>query len=195
MKTKAQKLALLGIFSGIIILQNLIPILGYLPIPPLNPTYVHVTVIVASIVLGVREGVIVGGVWGVTRWFFAIVRPQTPLDPIIWTNPVIAILPRILLGLIAGSLYLLLLKRTNLKINTRIGTTAALATLSHTIMVLSLIYLFHGQNYLDYLNLGDSNFIYVLATILVTNGLAESIIAVFLGTALSKPLLKRVNKL
>lgn len=195
MKTKAQSLALLGIFSGIIILQNLIPILGYLPIPPLNPTYVHVTVIVASIVLGVKEGIIVGGVWGVTRWIFAIVRPQTPLDPIIWTNPVIAVLPRILLGLIAGLLYQLLTKRTKLQVNARIGVTAVIATLSHTIMVLSLIYLFHGQNYLDYLNLGESNFIYVLAIIIATNGLAESVIAVFLGTVLAKPLLKRLNKL
>lgn len=195
MKTKAQSLALLGIFSAIIILQNLIPILGYLPIPPLNPTYVHVTVIVASIVLGVKEGMVVGGVWGVTRWVFAIVRPQTPLDPIIWTNPVIAILPRLLLGVIAGFLYLLLTKRTKVQVNLRIGITAVVATLLHTTMVLSLIYLFHGQNYLDYLNMGDSNFIYILATIIATNGLAESVIAVFLGTVLAKPLLKRLNKL
>ncbi|MER2180991.1 MAG: ECF transporter S component, partial [Desemzia incerta] len=81
-KNKAYRIAVLGIFTAIILLQSFVPFLGYIPIPPLNPTIIHITVIIAAISLGTKEGMIIGGVWGVVRLIRAFAAPQTPLDPL-----------------------------------------------------------------------------------------------------------------
>ena len=55
------------------IVQNLVPILGNIPIGPLSITLIHITVIVAAIVLGPVQGMIVGGIWGMITFIRAFI--------------------------------------------------------------------------------------------------------------------------
>lgn len=192
-QNKAYHTAILGILTAIILLQSFIPFLGYIPIPPLNPTIIHITVIIAALSLGTKDGMIIGGVWGVIRLIRAFAAPQTPLDPLIFTNPLISVLPRIMVGLVAGAVFIWF---RNKQKNQTFGMAlaAVLASLTNTILVLTFIYAFYRDDYAAAINVDSSNLMYVLGGVVLTNGVAEAIAAGILAPVIAKPLLKITKK-
>lgn len=185
----AYRTAILGILTAIIIIQNFVPLLGYIPIPPLNPTIIHITVIVVSITLGTKDGMIIGSVWGITRMIKAFTMPASPFDYFLWRNPIIAILPRILVGFVAGYTYNVLKKRVA-KDSTAMIISSILASLTNTIMVLGLIYVIYGETYASLLEVDYSNLLGVLGTVVLTNGVGEAIAAAVIAPIIARPLKK-----
>ncbi|WP_277630679.1 ECF transporter S component [Atopococcus tabaci] len=193
-KKNTKRIALLGIFTAIILIQNFVPFLGNIPIPPLNPTIIHITVIVATLVIGTKDGVIIGGIWGIVRMIRAYTVPSSPLDLLLWTNPVIAFIPRVLIGLVTGVVYQLL-KRRNQKNQTFAMAAASVGgSLTNTLLVLTFIYLFYGAEYAAALDVDISNLMLVLAGVVATNGVAEAVVAAIVAPLVSKPLLKIKGK-
>ena len=194
---KAFHTAILGIFTAIIFIQSFVPFLGNIPIPPLNPTIIHITVIVAAYTLGTKEGMLIGGIWGVIRLIRAYAAPVSPLDPLIFTNPFISVLPRILVGLVAGLIFYSFNKKKGKRgspstLKMAIGAIAA--SLTNTVLVLGLIYVFYGDTYAAVINVDVSNLLLVLSGVVLTNGIAEAITAAILAPLISKPLLKMTTK-
>ena len=187
-KNKTYRIAILGILSAFIIIQTFVPFLGNIPIPPLNPTIIHITVIVAAFVLSTKDGMLVGLVWGLARMVKAYTLPASPLDLLLWTNPVIAVVPRVMVGLVAGLVFHAFLKRKKEKVGMVIA--AVLGSLTNTVLVLGFIALFYGNEYATALNVDPSNLLKVLAGIVATNGIGEAVaaglIAPFIATALMK---------
>ena len=187
-KNKTYRIAILGILSAFIIIQTFLPFLGNIPIPPLNPTIIHITVIVAAFVLSTKDGMLVGLVWGLARMVKAYTLPASPLDLLLWTNPVIAVVPRVMVGLVAGLVFHAFLKRKQEKVG--MVTAAVLGSLTNTVLVLGFIALFYGNEYATALNVDPSNLLKVLAGIVATNGIGEAVaaglIAPFIATALMK---------
>ena len=187
-KNKTYRIAILGILSAFIIIQTFVPFLGNIPIPPLNPTIIHITVIVAAFVLSTKDGMLVGLVWGFARMVKAYTLPASPLDLLLWTNPVIAVVPRVMVGLVAGLVFHAFLKRKQEKVG--MVTAAVLGSLTNTVLVLGFIALFYGNEYATALNVDPSNLLKVLAGIVATNGIGEAVaaglIAPFIATALMK---------
>lgn len=187
-KNKTYRIAILGILSAFIIVQTFVPFLGNIPIPPLNPTIIHITVIVAAFVLSTKDGMLVGLVWGLARMVKAYTLPASPLDLLLWTNPVIAVVPRVMVGLVAGLVFHAFLKRKQEKVG--MVTAAVLGSLTNTVLVLGFIALFYGNEYATALNVDPSNLLKVLAGIVATNGIGEAVaaglIAPFIATALMK---------
>ena len=187
-KNKTYRIAILGILSAFIIIQTFVPFLGNIPIPPLNPTIIHITVIVAAFVLSTKDGMLVGLVWGLARMVKAYTLPASPLDLLLWTNPVIAVVPRVMVGLVAGLIFHAFLKRKQEKRGMVIA--AVLGSLTNTVLVLGFIALFYGNEYATALNVDPSNLLKVLAGIVATNGIGEAVaaglIAPFIATALMK---------
>lgn len=187
-KNKTYRIAILGILSAFIIIQTFVPFLGNIPIPPLNPTIIHITVIVAAFVLSTKDGMLVGLVWGLARMVKAYTLPASPLDLLLWTNPVIAVVPRVMVGLVAGLVFHAFLKRKQEKVG--MVTAAVLGSLTNTVLVLGFIALFCGNEYATALNVDPSNLLKVLAGIVATNGIGEAVaaglIAPFIATALMK---------
>ena len=187
-KNKTYRIAILGILSAFIIVQTFITFLGNIPIPPLNPTIIHITVIVAAFVLSTKDGMLVGLVWGLARMVKAYTLPASPLDLLLWTNPVIAVVPRVMVGLVAGLVFHAFLKRKQEKVG--MVTAAVLGSLTNTVLVLGFIALFYGNEYATALNVDPSNLLKVLAGIVATNGIGEAVaaglIAPFIATALMK---------
>lgn len=187
-KSKTYRIAILGILTAIIILQNFVPFLGYIPIPPLNPTIIHITVIVAAIVLGTREGMLVGLVWGVVRLFKAYTMPASPLDLLLFTNPLISVFPRLMVGVVAGLVFAAFKKRGKEK--TGMLAASIGGSLTNTVLVLGLIALLYGNEYASSLGVDPSNLMAVLAGVVATNGLAEAIASAIIAPLLSRALLK-----
>lgn len=187
-RNKTYRIAILGILSAFIIIQTFVPFLGNIPIPPLNPTIIHITVIVAAFVLGTKDGMIVGLVWGLTRMFKAYTLPASPLDLLLWTNPIIAVVPRVLVGLVAGLVYQTFLKKKKEK--TGMVVAAVMGSLTNTILVLGFIALFYGTEYAAALNVDPSNLLKVLAGIVATNGVGEAVAAGLIAPFVAKALMK-----
>lgn len=187
-KSKTYRIAILGILTAIIILQNFVPFLGYIPIPPLNPTIIHITVIVAAIVLGTRDGMLVGLVWGLVRLFKAYTMPSSPLDLLLFTNPLISVFPRLMVGVVAGLVFASFQKRGKEK--TGMLAASISGSLTNTVLVLGLIALLYGNEYASSLGVDPSNLLAVLAGVVATNGLAEAIASAIIAPLLSRALLK-----
>ena len=71
----------------------------------------------------------------------AFVWPTSPLATIVFTNPLVSVLPRILIGVVAGYTFMWLSKRLSSKILST-GVAAVLGSLTNTVLVLGQIYLF-----------------------------------------------------
>jgi uncharacterized membrane protein len=187
-KNKTYRIAILGILSAFIIIQTFVPFLGNIPIPPLNPTIIHITVIVAAFVLSTKDGMLIGLVWGLARMVKAYTLPASPLDLLLWTNPIIAVVPRVMVGLVAGLVFQAFLKRKQEKRGMVIA--AVLGSLTNTVLVLGFIALFYGNEYATALNVDPSNLLKVLAGIVATNGLGEAVAAGLIAPFIAKALMK-----
>ena len=60
---KTKKMVIMAIFIAIIIIQTLVPILGFIPLGIMNATIIHVTVAIGAILLGAKEGAGLGFVF------------------------------------------------------------------------------------------------------------------------------------
>ncbi len=103
------QMVLSAMFIAIIILQSFVPFLGNIPIVALNITIIHITVIVGGIVLGPQAGFLLGFTWGVCSLILAYTSANI-LSFMIFTNPLISILPRLLMG---DSLLCFIIKQLN----------------------------------------------------------------------------------
>lgn len=185
MKKDIPRLAFLAVFSAIIILQSSVPILGYIPIPPLNPTIIQVTVCVAACILGPKNGALVGLIWGLTSWGRSFSSPNL-VNLYVFTNPIVSVLPRILVGLFAGYTYLLFRK-------IRPGSfayviTALVGSLTNTILVLGTIYFFFGEIYAELTGISFDFIGTALITIIGTNGIGEAFFSALILPILMKAL-------
>lgn len=183
-----KRLTMMAIATAILLIQNFVPFLGNLPLPPLNPTIIHITVIVFTFLLGTRDGMIIGAIWGIIRMIRAFAMPASPLDPLIWTNPMIAVLPRLLIGLTVGMSYQWLQKRWTSTHNLRIS--AFLGSLTNTVFVMLFIYVFFTEDIAYLMNIQMDNIVYGLLAIVVTSGIPEAIIAAIIAPIVVKPLKK-----
>lgn len=188
------RIALLGILTAIILIQNFVPFLGNIPIPPLNPTIIHITVIVATLTMSTTDGIIIGTIWGLTRMFRAYTMPASPLDLMLWTNPMIALVPRMLIGLFTGWSYKLSHKLLPNKDKIALASASVVGSFTNTIFVLLFIYLFYGEPYAQAIDVDISNLAAALAAIVGTNGVGEAIAAGIIAPLVIIPLRKITHK-
>lgn len=191
-KQKLVKRVIITLFAAIIIIQNFIPFLGYIPLGPLNLTIIHITVIVIALSMGPLYGGIVGGIWGVITWIRAFVWPTSPLATIVFVNPLIAILPRILIGIVAGGSFSWLKKRLA-KQSSAMVLAAILGSLTNTLLVLGQIYLFYRGKSQAMYALNVNELLPYLLGVIATNGLPEAILAGLVSPLIAGPLRKRLK--
>lgn len=78
-KKRTLRLNLLAMFIAIIVLQTSIPLIGYIPIGPLSITIIPATVVIATILMGTRDGAIIGGVFGDSLHLFGLMAGRPVL--------------------------------------------------------------------------------------------------------------------
>lgn len=191
-ENKTFKLAILGVLTAIVIIQTFIPFLGYIPVGPLSLTIIPITVIIAAFVFGPGNGAIIGGIWGMITFIRAFIAPTSPLAPLLFTNPLISVLPRILIGVIAAYAFIAFSK-TKLNSAWSMRLAALLGSMTNTILVLGLTYLFYKEPYANALGMDVSEVLPAILYILVTNGIAEAILSAIIAPIIARPLL-RLNK-
>lgn len=113
MKLETKNLTTVGILGAIVIMLGLTP-LGFIPLGVLTITSLHIPVIIA----GILEGPVVGGLVGLIFGFFSLFNAMTRPTPIsfVFYNPLISIMPRILIGIVTGLVYRALKDKDNNKL-------------------------------------------------------------------------------
>lgn len=182
---KTQYMTFMAMFLAIEIILVVTP-LGYIPIGPLSATTMHIPVIIAGIALGRKAGAQLGLVFGLTSLIRATLQPGITsfcFSPFVtvgnisgdWRSVVIALVPRILLGYLAGVIFDLLKDKFNNE-NVAAVASALVGAITNTVLVLGGIYLFFGGAYADAINIAYSSLIAVLLGVVTTNGIVEAII-------------------
>ncbi|WP_281730438.1 ECF transporter S component [Metabacillus endolithicus] len=104
-----------------------------------------------------------------------------------------SVLPRILIGVVAAYVFHKMLSK-KLNETVRMSIAGVLGSLTNTVLVLGLIYLFYREPYANFLELDMEQLLPALMTIVATNGITEAIISGLLTPIISKPLLKLIKK-
>lgn len=188
-RKKSYRTAILGILMAIIFVQSMVPMLGFIPTGFVNITIIHITVIVAAIVLGPTDGAIVGLVWGIGTILRALTSPTSIIDTTVFTNPIVAILPRVLVGFIAGWIYLWFKKHTEHRV-LGMGLASAAGSITNTVLVLVLMRLMYASVLSQAYAAQTSALNTILLAIVGTNGVAELIAAIIIAPAISTAILK-----
>jgi uncharacterized membrane protein len=100
-----RKMAIIGILGSISIVLGMTP-LGFIPVGPTKATIMHIPVIIGAILEGPVVGGIVGLIFGLFSIFSAVTTP-TPVS-FAFLNPLVSVLPRILIGITSYYVYVAL---------------------------------------------------------------------------------------
>ena len=193
--------------AAIIVVMASVPFLGYIPLGFMNATIIHVPVIIGAILLGPKYGAFLGLVFGVTSVIRATITPNDTsfvFSPFVSINGfggngwslVIAIVPRVLIGVVAYYVFAAMMKFFRDK---KGGHTISLwiagvaGSLTNTLLVMNLIYIFFGESYAAASNKLAEGFYMVIMSVIVINGVPEAIVAGILVTSIVKVLSKVMN--
>lgn len=97
-----RKMVITAVLGAISVVLGMTP-LGFIPIGPTRATIMHIPVIIGA----VMEGPIVGGLIGLIFGLFSIYQAITSPTPVsfVFLNPIVSVLPRILIGIISYYVY------------------------------------------------------------------------------------------
>ena len=192
-----KSLALLGVLLAIEIMLNFTP-LGLIPLGFMNATTLHIPVIIGAIFLGPIGGGILGASFGILSVITNTIRPNITsfvFSPFItisntsgnFTSLIIAIVPRILIGVVAYYVYKVASKKC--KNNITAYSLAGLAgSLTNTIFVMGGIYLFFGSAYAAAKGLAFEALFGVILSVVGINGIPEAIVATIVVSTMCRVL-------
>ncbi|MFK5676503.1 MULTISPECIES: ECF transporter S component [unclassified Ligilactobacillus] len=187
-KKRLRKMVALTLLVAIIVVQNIVPFLGYIPIGPLSITVIPVTVAVAAVIFGPRAGALIGGIWGVIDWLRAFCWPTSPLAALVMVNPVVSVLPRVLVGVVAGMVF----KRLGRQ-HRQLGAAVAAGSgaLTNTVLVLGFIYLLYRGHAHALYGVAVHALLPYLLTVVATNGIPEVVLAMMVVPPITWALAQR----
>ena len=186
-KFGTRQLVVIGMLSGISMFMGLTGF-GMIPTPWMKITIQHLPVIIGGIVEGPIVGGIVGLIFGLFSMYLNMTQPVL-LSPI-FMNPIIAIIPRVLIGIVAYYVFVFFKNKFKKK-SIGIAIASILATLTNTVGVLGLTYIIYLEKYASALGLSTKATGAAIATVGVTNGIPEAIIS----AVISVPIILTVMKI
>ena len=197
-KMDTRYMATLAMFCGILLVMGATGI-GFIPLPVIKATTMHIPVILGAVLLGPAAGAVLGGVFGLCSIWANTTSPGLlafAFSPFMTTEGLPGVLKslwialgcRILLGVIAGWLWKGL-KKVLKQDYLALPVTAAVSTICHTILVMGSIYLLLAQQYAQAKNVAITAVFGLVMGTVTASGIPEAIIAVVLVTVIGKALL------
>lgn len=165
--TPARKVVIAGVMGALAIFLGWTH-LGFIPwVAGAALTIMHVPVILGAVLEGPIVGTAIGLIFGLFSLLQAVLAPTGPVD--VWfQNPVISVLPRLFIGVVAWLGYKAL---KNLNEPLALAVAGILGTLTNTVLVLGAIGLFKHLPWA------------ALPPIAIANGLPEAVLAAILTVA------------
>lgn len=196
----------LSLFIAIILLMTFVPFLGYIPLGFSKATIIHVPVILGSISLGPKKGAILGlgFVFGFTSFGVATFVPDitafafTPFYSLRnihgnFFSLVICFVPRILAGIFPYYVYQFISSKIKFKKASQeiaLCIAGITGSLTNTLLVMNMIFLFFRDSFAQISNIASSAVYWSILSVIVINGIPESIVAAILTIIIGKIILK-----
>lgn len=197
-KTKTRYMAMLAMLCGVMLVMGITGI-GFIPLPVIKATTMHIPVILGAVLLGPAAGGVLGAVFGLISIWINTTTPSLlsfAFSPFMTTEGLPGVLKslwialgcRIVFGLAAGlfwKLFRKLLKKEYLAL----PVSAALASMFHTLLVMGSIYVLLAGEYAAAKNVALSAVFGLIMGTVTAAGIPEAIIAAVLVTVIGKALL------
>ena len=183
-RLNVRRMAVISVLSAISIVLSMIPFVGYIPLGPVKATIMHVPVIIGAVI----EGPVVGA--AVTSLFKAFTEPT--ITSFCFMNPIISVLPRILIGVVAYYVYAGIHKLTK-RVYLSGFIAGVVGSLTNTIGVMGLIYVLYADRYMKAIGQAGNAGKYILA-ICTANGIPEAIVAGVLVSAVAVAMIRKSKK-
>lgn len=190
--------ATLAMLCAVLLVMGMTGI-GFIPLPVIKATTMHIPVILGAILLGPAAGGTLGAVFGFCSIWANTTTPgllSFAFSPFMTTEGLpgalkslwIAMGCRILFGIVAAWIWILVKKLIRQEY-AALSITAVLATLCHTILVMGSIYLLLAQQYAAAKNVAISAVFGLVMGTITASGIPEAIVAAVLVTVIGKALL------
>lgn len=185
MNHRIRKFSYLSLLATIEIVVGFVPFLGFIPLGIIDVTTMHLPVIMTGILLGKGSGMIVGFVFGLISMIKATMSPGPTsflFSPFYSINGisgaiaslVIAFVPRILIGYVSGFIYELLKNKHE---NMAVIISSIAGSMTNTILVMSLIYIFFKDAYASVMSIAVEAVVTFIISVIMTNGILEAVTA------------------
>lgn len=180
-----KQITTIGMLAGISVMLGLTGY-GFIPLPGVKATILHIPVIIGAILEGPVVGMMIGLIFGIFSIIQAIMMPN--YLSFCFINPLVSVVPRVIIGLTAYYSYKMLpIKNESLKI----GVGTAVGTLTNTAGVLTMIYLLYAARFAETIGISETLAAKTIAGVAVTNGIPEVIVAI----VITIPVLLAVRKI
>ena len=198
-KFETRRMASLAMLCGIQLVMGMTGI-GFIPLPLIKATTMHIPVILGAILLGPRAGGVLGALFGLCSIWANTTAPGLmafAFSPFMSNDGLIGALKslwiamgcRILLGVVAGWLWKGL-KMLKVPDPAALPVTAVIATMFHTVSVMGSIYVLLAEQYAAAKNVAMSAVFGIVLGTITASGIPEAIVAAVLVTMIGRALLK-----
>lgn len=188
-----------ALMMAIVILLANTP-LGMIQLPIIKATTVHIPVIIGAIVLGPMAGAILGATFGVCSLLsntFAPTLLSFAFSPFLSTTGLVgcvkalwvAIGCRIMIGVVAGWLWILL-KKVKCNQNIALALTGFIGSMTNTIFVMGSIFVLFAKQYAEAKEVATSAVFGLIMGTVTASGIPEAIAAAILVFAIGKVIIK-----
>ena len=190
-RLNVRKMAVIGVLSAISIMMSMLPFIGYIPIGPTKATIMHIPVIIGAIIEGPVVGATIGLIFGLTSLWNAMTQPT--ITSIFFLNPLVSILPRVLIGVVAYYVYQGIYKISK-KVYAAGFMAGLIGSLANTAGVLGMIYVLYADQYMERIGQAGADAGKWLFTLAATNGIPEALVAALIVSAVSVSLIRKGKK-
>lgn len=173
-KFGTRQIAVIGMLSAISVVLGATGF-GFIPLPMAKATVMQIPVVIGAILEGPIVGVTVGLIFGL----FSIVQNLTNPSSILYfalINPLVSVLPRMLIGVTTYYSYKIPLKNDLVKT----GIAAAVGSLTNTVGVLGMIYILYAAQYAEKMKIEASTAATAIFGVALTNGVPEAVVCVLI---------------
>jgi uncharacterized membrane protein len=188
MKQSTFQLTATATLSALTLLLGLTP-LGIIPLGFINVTILSIPVIIGTLSLGLKSGLVLGLSFGLASLFRAFTSPSGLVAPLLQNNPVLVVLmcliPRLLIPVFASSVYRICQQNQMIK-KLALPLAAVAGSLSNTVLYLGLMLLFYMAA-----GLNAEAILTIISTTAAIAGGCEALAAAILTT----PIVSAVSKI
>lgn len=203
-KRDTRYMATLAMLCGLLLVMGMTGI-GFIPLPIIKATTMHIPVILGAILLGPGAGAVLGGVFGLCSIWANTTTPgllSFAFSPFMTTEGLIGAVKslwialgcRIFFGFVSGWIWRIA-KRFSREDYITLPVTAAVSTLCHTAFVMGSIYLLLAQQYAQAKNVAITAVFGLIMGTVTASGIPEAIVAAILVTVIGKALLHLMTQM
>lgn len=197
-------MATLAMLCGVLLVMGMTGI-GFIPLPVIKATTMHIPVILGAVLLGPKAGAILGALFGLCSIWANTITPgllSFAFSPFMSTEGLVGVVKslwialgcRTLFGALAGWLWVIFRKIFKSEY-AALPITAAVATICHTLLVMGSIYVLLTQQYAAAKNVAISAVFGLIMGTVTASGIPEAIAAAILVTVIGKTLLHLMSRM